>query len=173
MRTIIFILICLSVLSCKEKKTNNLLVEKTLPPIMDITSYTGNVVAFFTDSIWSGVDHYTMQLITIQETDSNIFKQDTFDLVKHVKGKPSLYFSYGTEIYKLYKSKYKKKYDLNICNVYKKSNAYIKLWISYENYLDIKKELGDTILTDSCAYRMISDGPGAVLKEFKILTLPE
>lgn len=174
MKNVIFTFICLFLVSCNEKNANNQSIEKAIPQVMDISSYTGNAIAFFVDGIWGGdPGRFTMQLITVEEPDSNIFKQDTFDIIKHVQGRPSIYFSYGTEIYKLYQNKYKKKYDLDICNIYNKIDAYIKIWISYENYMDVKKETGDTIWTDSCAYRMIDITPNGALKEFKVLTLTD
>lgn len=168
---IIFLLIfSLLVFSCREQTKKEQKVNYA--PLMDVTSYTGNAVAFFRDSLQYSNNRFGVQLVPVSELDSNIFKQENFDVFKAIKNKPRFTFDIGDEIYKLYVCKQKKKYNHKICNISDKYNSYVKIWISYQNYEDISKARGIKITTDSCSVREIFIGHNGKLNEFKILSPP-
>lgn len=168
--TILICFVFLFAFSCKNVKQEK---QENVCSLMDITSYTGNAIAFFKDGLQSTSLRYFVQLIPISEQDSNVFKMEDFDIYKAAEGKPSFFFNIDYTIYKLYVSEYKKQKIDEICNVTDFLDSYVKVWIDYQDYDDISKERGDTILTDSCAVRELFIGMNGKLNEFKILkTIP-
>lgn len=164
----LFLLVFVSIVSCKQ--SSKTIDKVNVTSLMDITNYKGNAVVFFRDGVMTGADRFTMQLIPLPNQDTNIVKQDTFDIYKAIKGRPSIFFTNGDIIYKLYMNKQKKELKRNICNISDKNDSYVKVWISYKNYEDILKAKGEKILTDSCSVREIFIGHNGKLDEFKILS---
>lgn len=169
---IIFLLVfSLLFFTCKQQKKKDEKVKYA--PLMDITSYTGNAVAFFKDGLQYNPHRFSVQIIPISEKDSNVFKQDNFGIYEAIKNKPSYFFNIDYKIYDLYASNQKRKLERKICNIDNLIDTYIKVWVSYQNYEDISKARGEKIITDSCSVREIYIGHNGKLNEFKVLSNPK
>jgi hypothetical protein len=131
---------------------------------IDVTSYTGNAIAFFSE----GNNRY-ITLIPVLEKDSIKFKDA--DIFQSIKGRYSVNMFIGKYlIKKLEDSNEKKELKRKICNVWS-ATYYIKIWISYKNYEDYTyKKRRNEELSDSCNSRDIANTKyNSKLIEFKIL----
>jgi len=163
------VILLISFLSCNtEKRYKKVIPVPIKHHVMDITSYTGNAVAFFHE----GHDYfYSVYIIPIEEKDSNIFKKKDFDVFKSIIGQCSIYFTIGYDLYKLQASDSKKKLNQKVCNVYTDRNTeyYIKVWISYKDYVESKEKRKKVLTSDSCEIRDAHRRTKGKLLEFNIL----
>lgn len=132
-----------------QRKDNEL---KKIPDnkLIKITTYTGNALIFFNKEYHSDPHVY---VILISEKDSNVFKQKTFDVPKAVRGKCSIYTYFGYKwSFNLIDSKEKDTLNFNICNVI--AEYYVKVWISYDGFIETRQRRnGKPLITDSCERR--------------------
>lgn len=158
----ILLLIILSLQFCNYQQKNQ---HHSIKKIMDVSNYTGNAVAFFVTQRHN--DFYSAYIIPISEKDSNVFKKDDFDVFNAIKGQCSITLYIGNNLYDLQSSKYKKKFDKEICNVH--ADCYVKIWISYHNYVEQISKRKKELKSDSCEIRGLSRGKNGKINEFKIL----
>lgn len=138
------------------------------PKVMNISSYKGNAVAFFSVKRGSA---QSIIIIPVLEKDSDKFKRkDVFELVK---GRCSINISIGDYLRNsLINCKQKKVLSVLLCNA--NSDYYARIWINYKNYNEQTLKRKTQLTTDSCACRDLGDyRAGGGLIEFKILTLPK
>ena len=132
-RYILMIVLVTFIFSCNNnQKTTDKVKCIHNQKVMDISSYTGNAVAFFDNG---HNDFYSAYIIPILEKDSDIFKQKSFDIFNGIKGRCSINFTIDYFLYDLQNSASKKKLDRIICNVH--ANYYAKIWISYSKYEEL------------------------------------
>jgi len=153
--------------SCNfERKNNQDEKYDSVPKVMNISSYKGNAVAFFSFKRGNG---QSITIIPVLERDSNKFKtKDVFELIK---GRCSINISIGDHLRNvLINCKQKKVLTRVLCNV--NSDYYVKIWINYKDYNEQTLKRKKLLITDSCACRDLGGyNNGGGLIEFKILTL--
>ena len=135
---------------------------------MDITSYNGNAVAFFSKAVNNS---QSIIFIPIQEKDSNKFKNE--NIFELIKGRCSISIFVGDYmINKLLNSKEKVVLTKKICNV--NSDYYAKIWIKYEKYEEATLKRKFKLTSDSCARRDIGESENSHgIMEFKILQIKQ
>jgi len=137
--------------SCvNNQRKDNELKKIPVHKLMNITTYTGNALIFFNREYHSDPHVY---VILISEKDSNVFKRKTFNVPKAVLGKCSIYTYFGYKwAFNLIDSKEKDTLNFNICNV--KAEFYVKVWISYDGFIETsQRRNGKPLITDSCERR--------------------
>jgi len=83
------VIILISFLACNIEKRNRISNQEPVKHhVIDITSYTGNAVAFFHEG---HDDFYSAYIIPIVEKDSNVFKKKDFDVFKAIIGRCSIF----------------------------------------------------------------------------------
>jgi len=153
--------------SCKtERKSKPESHDLPKSKVMDITSYTGNAVAFL--SVYRG-SAQNITFIPVLEKDSDKFKEA--DIFKLIQGRCSIVLHVGDYLRNvLLNSKEKKVLDREICNV-DKFEYYVKIWISYKNYEERSYDRKYKLTTDSCSRRYLIPSPNENdFLEFKVLT---
>lgn len=173
---LIFPILIVSLFACQNKpKTvigkENTPIHDVKPKLMDISSYTGNALIFYAEEYH--VDPH-VYLILIAEKDSNVFKQQTFDIRKAVQGKCSIYTLIGyARMSRLQTCKEKQILDFEICNIDYK--YYVKAWICYAKMIEAMQKRKTPLLTDSCEVRNLfqPDGKDKNSKrlDYKVLKL--
>lgn len=165
---LIFILLVLFQSCNFERKNKQEVKYLPVPKVMDISSYKGNAVAFFSSKRGNA---QSITIIPVLEKDSNKFK--TTDVFESIKGRCSINISIGDHLRNtLIYCRQKKVLNRVLCNA--NSNYYAKIWINYKDYNEQTLKRKRQLTTDSCTCRDLGGyKKGGGLIEFKILTLSE
>jgi len=134
----------------------------TVKTKVDTISYTGNAVAFFSEDT-----RKMIRFIPVKEKDSTKFKQ--LDIFKSIKDQPIYCIYIGGYLNRLLHCKEKQILKKEICK-YGYASYYVKIWISYRNYLAGPERPG---IPDSCRCKLLSEThDSAKIQEFDILHIP-
>ena len=170
-----FILLIMILSSCQKNKSQKAECKNTTkaeikPKLSNIGTYNGNALIFFTYKNHADPNVFIVQ---VEEKNSEIFTDKTFDIKRAVRGKCSIFSLIGYYHWNiLWKSKEKQIYDQEICNIDSEYKYYVKAWVSYENMVENNRRRKTAFLSDSCTVRNLYYPIGvknAKDIEFKIL----
>lgn len=165
---LIFILLLLFQSCNFERKNKQGVKYIPVSEVMNISSYKGNAVAFFSAKRGNA---QSITIIPVLEKDSDKFKAT--DVFESIKGRCSINISIGDYLRNtLIYSKQKRILNRVLCNA--NSDYYAKIWINYKDYNEQTLKRNRQLTTDSCVCRDLGGyKKGGGLIEFKILALSE
>lgn len=162
--------------SCTNSAKENKQVDNTYIKSINVTSYTGYALVFFQGNYSEGCSVPHVKMILIDNMDSVLFKQKSFNVQKSITGKLCITTAMNNSVDFFKQNKYKHKVDFNICNIPQAYNYYVKCWISYSGYEESPKfhnrklHSSDTCFQTAIIYDNFSkSGSKGKLVEYKIL----
>ncbi|MEI6811120.1 MAG: hypothetical protein WCK60_03685 [Candidatus Nomurabacteria bacterium] len=140
----------ISVFSCGQNIRKQSVVQINKNHINDVRSYTGNAFIFSDPEVY-GARCY---IIPAKEQDSSEFKK--LNIEEGIKGRVSIQMFLGhSDLLKLVNDKNKEIIKYKGCNLPKDSMFFSRVFISYKNCVEIKRNESNASDADSCNSKLV------------------
>lgn len=143
-------LFAVSILSCGERDIKQPLKKENKNNITDVRNYTGNAFIFIDPEIYRS----RCFIIPVNEKDSIKFKK--LNIEEGIKGRICIQMFLGhSDLLRLVNDKGKEIINFKACNLPKDSMFFSRVFLSYKNCVEIKKNETKTNDVDSCNSKLV------------------
>lgn len=143
-------LYAISIISCGQSVNNQSLNELKSKSITDVKSYTGNAFVFSDPEIYRA----RCFIVPVKEQDSMKFKN--LNIEEALKGRVSIQMFFGhSDLLKLINDKSKEMINYKACNLPNDSMFFSRVFISYKNCVEMKRNEANGNEADSCNSKLV------------------
>lgn len=143
-------LYAISIISCEQSTNKKSLEELKKENAIDVKNYTGNAYIFNDPEIYGS----RCFIIPVNEQDSINFNK--LNVEDAIKGRVSIQMFFGhPDFMNLINDKRKRIISYKVCNLPKDSMFFSKVFISYKNCVEIKRNETNVNDVDSCNSKLV------------------